>query len=191
MCRDNLFQSLTYSTAFDQAFSYGRNIFSEISVIVDDIFLNYITKPGIMQPLFTQYCDGNRVKCPGSMSQWGSKYLGDKGYTSLNILKTYYGDDIYIDTAPKVSGIPSSYPGTPLKVGSRGNDVKKIQEQLNTISNNFPAIPKLITDGVYGNTTADAVKIFQETFRLTPDGVVGLSTWYKISEIFTAVAKLS
>ena len=169
----------------------GRNIFSEISVVVDDIFTNYITRPNIVQPLFTQYCDGKRVTCPNWMAQWGSKDLGDKGYNALNILKNFYGSDIYLESARKVAGIPVSYPGKELTIGASGKDVRTIQGQLNTIAQNYPGIKKVAVDGVYGKTTADAVKTFQGIFNLAQSGVVDFATWYKISDVFVAVSRLA
>ena len=158
---------------------------------MDEIFTTYITKPDIRQPLFSQYCDGVRVKRDGWLSQWGSKELADKGYATVDILKNYYGSSIYLDKAEKVAGIPKSYPGTPLRLGSTGDAVRTIQTQLNAIANNYPAINKQAIDGVFGTSTEAAVKKFQEIFKLTADGVVGLATWYKISEIYVAVAKLA
>ena len=183
--------TITSSTAYDQAYFHGRNIFAEISRAVDDIFTTYITKPDIRQPLFSQYSDGVRVKRDGWLSQWGSKELADKGYATIDILKNYYGSSIYLDAAVKVAGRPKSYPGTALRRGSSGDAVRTIQTQLNAISNNYPAIPKQAADGVFGQGTEAAVKMFQEIFNLTPDGVVGLGTWYKISEIYVAVERLA
>lgn len=183
--------TVTNSTAYDQAFTYGRNIYKEISEVVDEIFTNYITRPDIQQPLFTQYVDGKRVIREGWLSQWGSKDLGDQGYSSLQILKYYYGYDILIKEAVKVEGIPLSFPGYTLKVGATGQSVRTIQEQLNAISNNYPLIPKLIEDGVYGESTSNSVKVFQEVFKLPVTGEVNFPTWYKISDIYVAVKKLS
>ena len=183
--------TITNSTAYDQAFVYGRNIYRNISNIVDEIFTTFITKPQIKQPLFTQYCDGSRSACPGWLSQWGSKELGDRGYTALNILKYYYGQEIFLMQAEKVEGVPISYPGTPLTVGSTGPNVRTIQLQLNAISNNYPAIPKLKVDGIYGPLTKRSVEIFQEIFRLPVSGIVDYATWYQISNIFVAVTKLA
>ncbi|WP_064505526.1 peptidoglycan-binding protein [Defluviitalea phaphyphila] len=182
--------TITSSTAYDHAFSFGRNIYDSISQIVDEIFVNYIKRPGFRQPLLTQYCDGIKVECPTWMTQWGSKNLGDQGLDSISILRSYYGQNIFLDTAVRVAGIPSSYPGYKLTTGSSGAPVRKIQEQLNAISNNFPAIPKVKVDGNYGEQTANAVKTFQQIFNLTPDGVVGPATWYKISDVYVAVTKL-
>ncbi len=183
--------TITNSTAYDQAFVYGRNIFSEISEIVDYLFTTYITKPNIRQPLFTQYCNGQNVTCPGWLSQWGSKYLGDQGYDAVQILREYYGSDIYLTAAETVSGVPSSYPGTTLQIGSEGMGVRTIQEQLNAISDNYPAIQKLRVDGVYDSNTADAVRKFQEIFDLPQSGIVDFATWYQISNIYVAVEKLA
>lgn len=183
--------TVTNSTAFDQAFFYGRNIFQNISNIVDQIFTAFITKPNIRQPLFTQYCDGTNTTCPGWLSQWGSKTLGDQGYIAIDILKSFYGQDIFLMTAEKVQGVPVSYPGAVLQTGSTGAPVRTIQSQLNTISNNYPAIPKLRVDGIYGPQTRNAVEIFQRTFGLPVTGAVDFSTWYKISDIYVAVARLA
>ncbi|MDP4120589.1 MAG: peptidoglycan-binding protein [Bacillota bacterium] len=183
--------TITNSTAFDHAFNYGRNIFSEISTVVDDIFTSYITKPDIRQPLLTQYCDGQRVSCPNWMTQWGSKYLGDQGYTAINILKHFYGQEIYLMQAEKVQGIPSSYPGYDLQMGSTGEAVRTIQTQLNAIAKNYPLIPKVKVDGVFGQDTLNAVKAFQNTFNLPATGIVDYPTWYKISDVFVAVQNLA
>ena len=141
--------------------------------MVDEIFTTYITKPDIRQPLFSQYSDGIRVKREGWLSQWGSKELADKGYTPINILKNYYGSAVYLDAAVKVAGIPKSYPGTALRRGATGDAVRTIQTQLNAVANNFPAIPKQAVNGVFDQSTEDAVKKFQEIFKLAQDGVVG------------------
>ncbi len=183
--------TITNSTAYDQAFVYGRNIFSEISEIVDYLFTTYITKPDIKQPLFAQYCNGSTVSCPGWLEQWGSKRLGDNGFDAVEILRNYYGFDIYLTSAEKVTGVPVSYPGAPLTVGAVGNDVRTIQEQLNAISDNYPAIRKLRVDGIYGENTKAAVTKFQEIFDLAPSGVVDFATWYQISNIYVAVEKLA
>ena len=152
---------ITNSTAYDHAFNYGRNIYDSISVVVDDIFSTYIRRIGRKQPLLTQYCDGKNVQCPGWMTQWGSKYLGDQGKVPYEILTNYYGNDIELVTAELVKGSPSSYPGYDLTVGSTGTEVETIQDQLNRISQNYPLIPKSAVDGVYGSRTEEAVKVFQ------------------------------
>lgn len=183
--------TITSSTAYDQKFIYGRNIYQNISREVDALFTNYVSKPGIRQPLFTQYCNGTSVTCPTWLSQWGSKYLADQGYNTIGILRYYYGQDIFLRTATQVAGIPSSFPGYNLQVGSRGNAVRTIQSQLNRISNNFPAIPKVTVDGIYGPRTRDAVRKFQEVFYLPANGIVDYPTWYKISDVFVAVSRMA
>ncbi len=183
--------TITNSTAYDQAFVYGRNVFSEISEIVDYLFTTYITKPNILQPYFSQYCNGSDVTCPGWLSQWGSKELGEQGLDAVEILRNYYGSDIYLTSAEVVEGVPVSYPGSPLFFGSEGSSVRTVQEQLNAISDNYPAIQKLRVDGIYGQNTENAVKTFQEIFDLPSSGSVDFATWYKISAIYVAVEKLA
>lgn len=183
--------TITSSTAFDHKFIYGRNIFESISDIVDEMFGSYLARPGIKQPILTQYCDGQRVTCPNWMSQWGSQDLGKRGYSTSEILRYYYGDTLYIATAEEVSGVPASFPGYDLEIGSFGESVLTIQEQLNTISDSYPAIPKVSEDGIYGSNTATAVRTFQEIFRLPETGVVDYRTWYRISEIYVAVTRLA
>ena len=182
--------TVTNSTAFDQAFTHGRNIFVEVSNVVDDIFSTYITRPGIRQPLLTQYCDGKRVTCPRWLSQWGSKYLGDKGYKALSILQNYYGYEIYLNQAEKVEGIPISFPGYALTIGASGPDARRIQEQLNTISKHYPAIPRLVEDGIYGSKTQESVKAFQSIFKMPVSGIVDFATWYRIASIYVAVTRM-
>ena len=171
---------ITSSTAYDHAFNYGRNIYDSISAIVDEIFSTYVRRIGNKQPLLTQYCDGKNVKCPEWLSQWGSKYLGDQGKLPYEILMYYYGNDIELVTAEKVEGSPQSYPGYDLTIGSTGEPVRTIQEQLNRIARNYPLIPKVAQDGVFGETTAEAVRTFQGIFSLPKNGVVDYATWYKI-----------
>ena len=183
--------TITSSTAFDHKWIPERNIYDTIDAAVDNVFNNYLSRPNVKQPILTQYCDGRQVSCPGLMTQWGSKSLGDQGYTPIQILRNFYGNSIYINSTEEISGIPSSYPGTALRVGSRGNSVRTIQEQLNVISNAYPRIPKVAEDGVFGQGTEDAVRTFQEVFNLTPDGVVGFNTWYKISAIYVAVSRIA
>ncbi|MCQ4936572.1 peptidoglycan-binding protein [Anaerotignum propionicum] len=183
--------TITNSTAFDQAFTFGRNIFQEISDVVDEIFATYIAKPDIRQPLFTQYSDGRRVVREGWLSQWGSKDLGDQGLNALQILRNYYGSNVFIKEAEKVEGIPISFPGTTLVVGSTGDSVKTIQQQLNAISKNYPLIPKLVEDGYYGETTAESVRVFQQIFNLPQTGTVNYPTWYKISDVYVAIQRLA
>ncbi len=183
--------TITNSTAYDHAFVYKRNIFESISRVVDDIFTTFMTKPDIRQPLFSQYCDGNRVQCPNWMTQWGSKQLGDQGYDAISILRSFYGNDVYLVTANKVAGIPSSFPGTNLQVGSRGPAVRTIQEQLNAISNNYPAINKIRVDGAFGEQTRRAVQTFQQIFRMPASGIVDFPTWYRISDVYVAVTRMA
>lgn len=183
--------TITTSTAYDQKWIPGRNIFESISSAVDAIFTNYLSKPNVVQPLFTQYCDGKRVSCPDWMRQWESKTLGDRGFTAIEILRYFYGDTMYINTSEEISGIPSSWPGTDLTVGSTGSKVRQMQEQLNVISGAYPLIPKITADGIYGQNTANAVKVFQSIFNLPQTGVVDYPTWYKISEIYVGVSRIT
>ncbi|MGI6167512.1 MAG: peptidoglycan-binding protein [Eubacteriales bacterium] len=182
--------TITNNTAYDMLFSYGRNIYDSILNVVNDIFTTYVTRPGIRQPLFTQFCDGARVSCAGLL-QWGSKTLGDQGLDALSILRNYYGTNVYLTQAQRVQGVPISYPGQPLQVGSTGMDVRIIQTQLNTISNSYPMIPKIRVDGIYGPQTEQAVRIFQQIFRLPETGVVDFATWYEISKIFVSVTRIA
>lgn len=183
--------TITSSTAYDHKWIPERNIYDTIDAAVDNIFNNYLSRPNVKQPILTQYCDGKQVSCPGLMTQWGSKSLGDQGYTPIQILRNFYGNSIYINSTEQISGIPASYPGAALRVGSRGNSVRTIQEQLNVISNAYPRIPKVAEDGVFGEGTEESVRTFQEVFNLTPDGVVGFNTWYKISAIYVAVSRIA
>ena len=183
--------TITSSTAFDHKWIYGRNIFESISVIVDELFANYLSRPNVKQPILTQYCDGQRVSCPNWMTQWGSKSLGDQGYQAIEILRYYYGDNMYINTAEEVSGIPSSWPGYALDIGSSGAKVLQMQEQINAISNNYPLIPKIAEDGIFGEGTQNAVRVFQSVFGLPQTGVVDYSTWFKIQEIYVAVTRIA
>lgn len=182
---------ITNSTAYDHAFNYGRNIYDSISAIVDEIFSTYIRRFGRKQPLLTQYCDGKNVTCPQWLSQWGSKYLGDQGYIPYDILTYYYGNDIELTTAEQVSGSPSSYPGFDLTVGSNGEPVRQTQEFLNRIAQNYPLIPKVAVDGTYGESTAEAVRVFQGIFNLPKTGVVDYATWYRISDIYVGVTRIA
>ena len=183
--------TITSSTAYDQKWSYGRNIFSNISLIVDEMFQNYLSRPNVRQPILTQYCDGQRVSCPNWMTQWGSKYLGDQGYSAVEILRYYYGSDTYINTAEEISGVPSSWPGTELTIGSTGSKVRQMQEQLNRIARAYPALPTITADGIYGPRTQEAVEKFQSVFGLPVTGNVDFRTWYKISEIYVGVSRIA
>jgi hypothetical protein len=182
--------TITSSTAYDQKWVYGRNIFENIDYLVDTIFANYLARPGVRQPIFTSYCDGNRVTCNG-LSQWGSKYLADEGYSAIEIIRYYFGSDMYIGTADMISGVPSSYPGYDLTIGSSGDKVRQLQTQLNRIARNYPAIPTLAADGIYGPATAESVKVFQGIFNLPQTGVTDYATWYEISDIYVGVTRIA
>ena len=183
--------TITSSTAFDQKWIPGRNIFESISEVVDELFTNYLSRPNVRQPILTQYCDGKRVSCPNWLSQWVSKSLGDQGYSAIEILRYYYGDDMYINTAEEISGIPASWPRVDLTVGSTGPKVLQIQEQLNTIRGAYPALLAVPESGTYDEATRDAVMKFQEVFDLPVTGVVDYRTWYKIQEIYVGVTRIA
>ena len=183
--------TITSSTAFDHKWIYGRNIYESISQIVDEIFNSYLSRPGIKQPILTQYCDGNRVTCPNWMSQWGSCNLGEQGYSAIEILRYYYGSNMYINTAEQVSGVPSSWPGYNLDIGASGDKVRQVQEQLDTIAGVYTAIPRITADGIYGEATAEAVRQFQSIFKLPVTGVIDFSTWYKISHIYVGITRIA
>lgn len=183
--------TITSSTAYDHKFIPGRNYYQSISRIVDEQFENYLSRPGITQPILTQYCDGDKVSCPNWMTQWGSKYLGDQGYSAIEILRYFYGNDMYINVAEGISGIPASWPGYNLTVGSTGEKVRQMQQQLARISKSYPAIPKIRPDGVYGQDTREAVEVFQSVFGLPVTGVVDYNTWYEISAIYVAVTRIA
>ena len=182
---------ITSSTAYDQAFVKDRDIFENISVLVDELFNDYVVRQGTVNPLFTQFCNGTTSTCDG-LSQWGTVRLANEGLTPYEILKRYYGNDINIITNAPVENIEESYPGLPLRVGDAGNDVEIIQEELNRIARNYPAIPK-ITDsaGIFGIGTEAAVRSFQEIFSLPATGVVDKATWYKIKRYYTGVKSLA
>lgn len=183
--------TITSSTAFDQKWIPQKTIYENISQAVDNIFANYLSRPNVVQPILTQYCDGKRVTCPNWMSQWGSKYLGDQGYTAIEIIRNYYGDDMYINQAEQISGIPASWPGYNLEVGASGDKVLMLQQQLNRIARNYPAIPTIAADGIYGENTKNAVEVFQSIFNLPVTGIVNYPTWYKISQIYVGVSKIA
>lgn len=182
--------TITSSTAYDQKWMRGRNIYSNIDRVVDSVFANFLSRPGVRQPIFTSYCDGRRVTCDG-LSQWGSQYLAGEGYTPIEIIRYYYGSDMYINTAVSVSGVPSSWPGYNLTIGSTGEKVRQIQNQLNRIARNYPAIPAIAADGIYGPATAEAVRAFQRIFNLPQSGIVDYPTWYSISNIYVGVSRIS
>ena len=185
--------TITSSTAYDHKWIYGRNIFASIDRIVDELFENYLSRPNVRQPILTQYCDGKQVQCRnrGWMTQWGSKALGDQGYSAIEILRTFYGNDMYINVAEAISGIPASWPGYDLDIGASGNKVRQIQEQLNTIAEAYPAVPVVTADGIYGPETQNSVRIFQSIFGLDQTGIVDYPTWYKIQEIYVAVSRIA
>lgn len=182
--------TITSSTAYDQKWMHGRNIFENIDVLVDTIFANFLSRPGVRQPILTSYCDGKRVSCSG-LSQWGSKYLADEGYSAIEIIRYYYGNDMYINTADTIAGVPSSWPGYNLTIGSTGQKVQQAQEQLNRIARNYPAIPTIAADGIYGQQTANAVQVFQRVFGLPQTGVIDYATWYEISNIYVGVSQIA
>ena len=183
--------TITSSTAFDHKWVNGRNIFESISQVVDEIFDNYLSRPNVKQPILTQYCDGKKSSCPDWMTQWGSKYLGDQGYSSIDILRYYYGDNMYINTAEQIQGIPSSWPGADLDIGSSGQKVRQLQEQLNLIGDYYTAIPALTVDGIYGERTAEAVRQFQRINNMPQTGVVDFPTWYRISDRYVRLSGIA
>ena len=182
---------ITNTTQFDQKFIKGRDIYENISQIVDDIFNDYVVRQGRIDPFFTAYCNGSTSFCPGLL-QWGTVELAEQGLTPYQILQYYYGNNIgIVENAPISANIPS-YPGVPLRVGSSGNDVKTIQLQLNRIASNYPAIPRISNpNGVFGVSTRNAVQEFQRIFNLTPDGIVGKATWYQLKYIYNGVKRLN
>ena len=182
--------TITSSTAYDHKWIYGKTIYENISQIADRLYNRYLARPNVKQPILTQYCDGKRVSCPNWMTQWGSKALGDDGFSAIDIIHYYYGSDMYVNEAEIVSGIPSSYPGYDLMIGSSGEPVITIQEQLNRIAQNYPAIPTVTVDGIYGSATAESVRAFQSIFNLPVSGIVDFPTWYKISQIYVGVSKI-
>lgn len=182
--------TITSSTAYDQKWVFGRNIYENIDYLVDTIFANYLSRPGVRQPIFTSYCDGNRVTCNG-LSQWGSKYLADEGYSAIEIIRYYYGNDMFINTAEQISGVPSSWPGYDLNIGSSGEKVRQLQTQLNRIAGNYPAIPTITADGIYGKRTSDSVRIFQGIFGLPQTGITDYATWYEVSDIYVGVSRIA
>ncbi|CUX64659.1 Putative peptidoglycan binding domain protein [Clostridium sp. C105KSO15] len=183
--------TITSSTAFDHKWIYGRNIYESISQVVDEIFNSYLSRPGIRQPILTQYCDGNRVQCPNWMTQWGSLTLGEQGYSAIEILRHFYGSNMYINTAEQVSGIPSSFPGYNLTIGASGDKVRQVQDQLDTIAAVYTAIPRITADGIYGPATANAVRQFQSIFGLPVTGIIDFATWYRISHIYVGITRIA
>ena len=181
---------ITSSTAYDQFFVNGRSYFENVSRLVDELFNDYLRRPGFVEPLAAKFCNGTTVTCEG-LSQWGSQNLAQQGYNSVQILQSYYGDVETVLIAP-IRGITSSYPGTPLRAGSRGPNVVILQVALNRISQSYPAIPKIpAIDGIFGARTENAVRSFQRIFNLTPDGIVGQATWNAVVRLYTAVTRLA
>lgn len=185
--------TITSSTAYDQKWIHGRNVFESISRIVDELFENYLSRPNVRQPILTQYCDGRLSQCldKGWMTQWGSQERAEQGLSTIEILRSFYGNDLYINVAESISGIPASWPGYNLEIGASGAKVRQIQEQLNAIANAYPAIPTITVDGVFGPQTQEAVREFQRIFRLSATGVIDYATWYKIQEIYVAVTRIA
>lgn len=183
--------TITSSTAFDHKWIHGRNFFDSISQVVDEVFSNYLSRPNVRQPILTQYCDGQRVTCPNWMSQWGSKYLGDQGYSTIQIIRNFYGQDMYINSAEEISGVPSSWPGYNLTIGSTGQKVTQLQEQLNTIADVYSSIPGINVDGIFGEATQNSVRAFQSLFGLPATGIVDYPTWYKVQEIYVGVTRIA
>ena len=182
---------ITNNTRYDQAFTPGRDIFENISDIVDNIFDEYVVRQGTIQPLFTAFCNGTTSRCDG-LSQWGTVSLAEQGLTPYEILQTYYGDNISILTDTPVQNIAESYPGTPLRLGSTGDDVLVLKTMINRVSQSYPAIPKLFpVTNVFDESTEQAVKTFQQIFNLTPDGIVGKATWYKLVYLYVGTNQLS
>lgn len=183
--------TITSSTAYDHKWMRGRNIFDSIDRVVDELFSHYLSRPNVRQPILTQYCDGERVTCPNWMTQWGSKRLGDQGYSAIEILRHFYGNDMYINTAEEISGIPASWPRYDLDIGASGEKVRQIQEQLNAIKEAYPALPEVVENGEYNEETQQAVRDFQEIFGLPVTGILDYNTWYKIQEIYVAVTRIA
>ncbi len=181
---------ITNNTAYDQAFVNGRSFFTNISQLVDELFRDYIRRPGFVEPLAAKYCNGTTVTCEG-LSQWGSQELARQGYNSIQILRSYYGNIEIVHNAP-VRNYTASYPGSPIRRGNIGPNVVVIQTELNRITQNYPAIPKIPqNDGIFGEKTEAAVRKFQEIFNLNPDGIVGQATWYELVRLYTAVTNLA
>ena len=181
---------ITSSTAYDQFFVNGRSYFTNVARLVDDLFNDYLRRPGFVEPLAAKFCNGTTVTCEG-LSQWGSQNLAKQGYSSTQILRSYYGNVEIVNNAP-IQGITTSYPGTPLRRGTSGPSVVIVQVALNRISQNYPAIPKISSvDGIFGAQTEAAVRKFQEIANLTVDGIVGRATWYAIVRYYVAVTSMA
>ncbi len=181
---------ITSSTAFDQKYTPGRDIFENVSLLVDQIFSDYIVRRGSIVPLFAQYCNGTTTTCNG-LSQWGSVTLANNGLIPYEILQNYYGENINLVRNAPVAEISPSYPGIPLKLGDVGENVRIVQQQLVRIARNYPNITPPEINGVFDVITQQAVVTFQETFDLQVNGIVGKDTWYAIKRIFAAVTRLA
>lgn len=181
---------ITSSTAIDQKFIQGRNIYENVSELVDELFNDYIRRQGFVEPLAAKYCNGTTTTCDG-LSQWGSQYQAQAGANSLEILRSYYGNDIELVVGAPVAEQRETYPGTPLRLGSVGPYVLLVQVALNRISQNYPAIPKVTEDSFFTSDTGNAVTAFQSIFSLTPDGIVGRSTWNQLEQIYFGVLRLT
>ena len=182
---------ITSTTAFDQRFVNGRSTFDSIDVLVDDLFDDYLRRVGFLEPLAAKFCNGTTVTCDG-LSQWGSQALAQQGYDSVQILRTYYGDDIEIVQNVPSKAIAPSYPGRALRLGDVGPDVARIQYAINRVAQNYPAIPRIaVVDGIFTERTEQAVRAFQSVFNLTADGIVGPATWYELRRLFIAVSRLA
>lgn len=181
---------ITNSTAYDQYFVNGRSYFENVSKLVDELFNDYLRRPGFVEPLAAKFCNGTTVTCEG-LSQWGSQSLAQQGYNSNQILQSYYGNVETVQNAP-IRGISTSYPGSPLRIGSTGPNVVIIQTSINRIAQNYPAIPKIpAVDGIFGPRTEASIRAFQDIFGLTSDGIVGPATWYALVRLYTAVTSLA
>ena len=183
--------TITSSTAFDHKWIHNRNFFEPISEVVDEIFNLYLSRPNVKQPILTQYCDGVRVSCPNWMTQWGSKDLGEQGYSAIEIIRNFYGDDMYINTAEQISGVPISFPGYALDIGASGEKVRQIQEELDRIAQVYTTIPRIQADVIFGEATKAAVREFQKIFDLPQTGIIDFRTWYKISQIYVGITRIA
>lgn len=183
--------NITSTTAFDQRFIKDRTIFDSVSQLVDELFDDYIRREGYVEPLSAKFCNGTTTQCDG-LSQWGSEYLAQEGTNSMDILRTYYGDDIELVVNAPIQDIQYSYPGTAMRRGERSPDIRIAQFMLNRISQAYPAIPKIpIVDGFFGPQTEAAVRQFQKIFNLTSDGIIGKGTWYTMVRLYSGLLRLS
>ncbi len=183
--------NITASTAYDQKFTPGRSTFENIDTLVDELFNTYIRRTGYTEPLAAKFCNGTTTTCDG-LSQWGSQALAEQGYDAMSILRRYYGDNIELVGNAPVMGVRYSYPGVPLRRGSRGESVAQLQAMLNQVARDYPAIPMVQpADGIFGPSTERSVRRFQEIFSLTPDGIVGNATWYRLVYLYVGIRDLA